>query len=180
MNQKIFIDDQNNIKVVQNFLSKPYFEDLQKILMGYHMPWFFNENSLTDVNDNSFLFTHAIFYKEHGWVGTELINNIIRPMLWNIKEHLNYSTVSRIKANLTTNRNKQVVHPTHRDWEGTNEDKYRIAVFHVNTCNGFTKVKDKKIENVENQLVIFNNVEHCYATATDCSSRVVINFNFIT
>ena len=38
----------------------------------------------------------------------------------------------------------------------------------------------KKIGNVENQLVIFNNVEHCYATATDCSSRVVINFNFIT
>ena len=172
--------NQKDIKIIKNFLSKPYFDELQALFMGWHMPWFFNENSLTDVNDNSFLFTHAIFYKEHGWVGTELINNIIRPMLWNIKEHLNYSTVSRIKANLTTNRNKQVVHPTHRDWEGTNEDKYRIAVFHVNTCNGFTKVKDKKIENVENQLVIFNNVEHCYATATDCSSRVVINFNFIT
>ena len=54
--------NQKDIKIIKNFLSKPYFDELQALFMGWHMPWFFNENSLREVDDKSFMFTQAIFF----------------------------------------------------------------------------------------------------------------------
>lgn len=167
------------MKIIKNFLPEAYLYDLNDLLMGKDMPWFFQENSLRNKDDGSFMFTHAVYFKEHGWVGNHIVNSMIRPMLWNIKDHLNYSEVSRIKCNLTTNQKDQIRHPKHLDWEGKDGDKYKIAIFHMNTCNGYTQIGDHKIENEKNQLIIADNVEHCYATSTNTKIRVVINFNFI-
>jgi hypothetical protein len=55
-------------------------------------------------------------------------------------------------------------------------DKFRIAVFHLNTCNGKTVIGDESIESKENQLIIFKNVPHYGTVQTDTDTRVVLNF----
>ena len=62
------------------------------------MPWFFNKNSLNNTSDRSFMFTHMIYDYKEGWVGNNAINNIVGPMVWSIKEHLNFKSIFRIKA----------------------------------------------------------------------------------
>jgi len=180
MKQRIILDEENKIKVIQNFLIEPYFQELENVFMGGNMPWFFNKNSLNNTSDRSFMFTHMIYDYKEGWVGNDAINNIIGPMVWSIKEHLNFKSIFRIKANLTTEQGKQIIHPAHYDYSGPNKENFKIAIFHVNTCNGYTQIKEKKINNVSNQLIMFNNVSHKYATATNVSSRVIINFGFFT
>jgi hypothetical protein len=188
MKQEIIIDKENKVKIIKNFLIEPYFIELKSILMGPYIPWFFQSDSLEGLNDKTFMFTHSVYYKQRkdepslnpGWVGDPNINKLISPMVWFIKEHLNFKELSRIKINLTTNRNENVEHMPHVDYMGENEDKLKVAIFHVNTCNGYTKINNLKIKNEENQLILFNNIKHCYSTATDVSSRVVINFNFFT
>ena len=179
MKQKVIVDKKNKLKIIKNFLIQPHFKQVQSMLMGRFTGWFYQPQSLFNINDHTFMFTHAIYFDEEGWTGSDHINNLIRPMLWSIEEHLEVKKVSRIKVNLTTNQDKQILHHWHRDMTGPGSDKNKVAIYHVNTRNGFTQVGDRKITNEENQLILFDNVRHCYATATDVPARVVINFNFI-
>ena len=49
----------------------------------------------------------------------------------------------------------------------------------MNTNNGYTLFKNKKINSVENRIVLFNSDEsHSSTNTTDCKSRIVINFNY--
>jgi hypothetical protein len=178
MKQKIILDKKNRIKIIKNFLIQPYFKELQLRLLGRFTGWFYQPHSLYDQKDGCFNFTHTIYFEEQ-WTGADHINNLVRPMIWFVQEHIEFKTLSRIKANLTTNQQKPVLHTPHRDMDWDNAEKNKVAIYHVNTCNGFTQVGNRKITNEENQLIIFDNVKHCYATATDVPARVVINFNFI-
>ena len=82
------------------------------------------------------------------------------------------------EAVLYTNQGREIRHPTHVDvpLDSGVSDKFRIAVFHVNTCNGKTVIGDQAIESVENQLIVFENVPHYGTVQTDTDTRVVINF----
>ena len=178
MKQKIILDKKNKIKIIKNFLIQPHFKDVQSLLMSRFTGWFYQSESLFDVNDQSFLFQHAIYFEKE-WTGTQPVINVINPMVWAIQEHLEFKKLSRIKANLTTNQTKQILHPWHRDMSWPNSEKNKVAIYHVNTCNGYTQIGERKIKSEENQLIIFDNVSHCYTTPTDVPVRVVINFNFI-
>ena len=60
---------------------------------------------------------------------------------------------------------------------------YMSAVYHVNKCNGYTSILNKKtnkftkIMQEENQLIIFSgDTTHYGVTQTDTQTRCVINF----
>ena len=82
----------------------------------------------------------------------------------------------RIKANLQF---KTIFHRN----TGYHYDDFpegKIALFYVNTNNGYTKIKKVgKINCIANRLVIFDSsLEHAGFTCTDEDTRVVINFNY--
>jgi hypothetical protein len=102
----------------------------------------------------------------------------IRGMLLPMQDKVKFIGVSRIRAVMYTNQGKEVVHPTHVDipLDSGVSDKFRIAVFHVNACNGKTVIGEEAIESRENQLIIFKNVPHHGTVQTDTDTRIVINF----
>jgi len=157
------------MKVIDNFLKKEDYIVLKKFLMSNNFPWFFNHSKIKGSKDLfDFQFTH-IFY------GDNQINsnyfNCIELLLNKINPH----ALVRIKANLNVMSHKQIIYKKHKD----QDFKCKAAIYYVNTNDGYTLFKNKKINSVENRIVLFNSdEEHSSTNTTDCKSRIVINFNY--
>ena len=66
---------------------------------------------------------------------------------------------------------------------GTNPDKVLSAIKKLKDQNEFkyllTLFKDKKINSVENRIIIFNsNIEHTGTSTTNANYRMVLNLNY--
>ena len=160
--------------VYTDFLPADHFEDVRQLFMSERLPWYFNDHVVSTRRD--FMFTHT--FMEDGQVINPHFFEPVRGMLYPIQKKRPFVGVSRIKANLYTNQGKTIEHPKHFDipLDSGYSDKFFIAVFHVNANNGKTVVDGQEIESRENQLVLFDNVEHYGTTQTDTDTRVVINF----
>jgi hypothetical protein len=162
-------------KIIDNFLPTDQFLIIKEKMTSSWIEWAYN-SFVTYVDSDlskdpcDFQFTHTFYYKgqpRSQWF--ELIDPILQK--------LNPSSIVRIKANLQTRTEKIVTHQYHLDH---NNFDGKIAIFYVNTNNGYTIFEDgTKIESVENRLVIFDgNILHTGTTCTDQKVRVLINFMF--
>ena len=138
------------------------------------LPWFFTDRVVS--TEKHFMFGHT--FMENGQVVNPKFFEPVRGMLLPMQDKIKFIGVSRIRAVMYTNQGKEIVHPTHVDipLDSGVSDKFRIAVFHLNTCNGKTVIGDESIESKENQLIIFKNVPHYGTVQTDTDTRVVLNF----
>ena len=84
----------------------------------------------------------------------------------------------RIKANCYPKTHEIYEHGMHTDFKWT----HKTALFSINTCDGYTKLKDgTKINSVANRILLFDaSEEHCSTTTTDTFARVNININYFT
>ena len=84
----------------------------------------------------------------------------------------------RIKANLYPSSETLHEHKMHVDFDYS----HCTALFSLNTCDGYTKLKDgTKINSVANRILLFDaSEEHCSTTTTDTFARVNININYFT
>jgi hypothetical protein len=99
---------------------------------------------------------------------------IIKPIL----EQLKPKTLLRAKLNCYTKKDKPIYTKFHKDYPIS----HKVALFSLNTCNGFTYFKSSKnkIKSIENQMLIFNGEkEHCSVNQTDQNLRLNININYI-
>jgi hypothetical protein len=160
--------------VYQNFLPPQHFADLKRLMMTNMLPWFFTDRVVS--TEKHFMFGHT--FMENGQVVNPKFFEPVRGMLLPMQDKVKFIGVSRIRAVMYTNQGKEIVHPTHVDipLDSGVSDKFRIAVFHLNTCNGKTVIGDESIESKENQLIIFKNVPHYGTVQTDSDTRVVLNF----
>lgn len=159
------------IEVYDDFINKTSLENIQENMLFGNFPWFYNPFvTYQDEEEEGFQFQHSFYnYFSPKSDYIYLIDQII--------EKINPVAIVRIKANLLTKSSSNIIHPFHRDFDF----KCKTAVFYVNTNNGFTIFENgKKIESVENRIVIFDsNENHAGSTCTDEKCRVVINFNYI-
>ena len=86
--------------------------------------------------------------------------------------------IIKIKINSTNYSNKIIEGTYHVDnkHKGTT-----TAVYYINTNDGYTKFKKnkKKINSVENRMIVFDsNLEHLGTTTTNAKRRLVLNFNY--
>ena len=83
----------------------------------------------------------------------------------------------RIKANLYPSSETLQEHIMHVDFDYS----HCTALFSLNTCDGYTKLKDgTKINSVANRVLLFDaSEEHCSTTTTNVSARINININYI-
>ena len=157
--------------IKENFLNQTDFENLRNTLLGEKFPWYFSEGvSLPGNHQHHFYWTHGFFEHDKGVISPAY--DILGPFLKKLKTR----ALIRIKANLFSNQGKLVEHENHFDYPF----KHKGAIFSLNTCNGFTTLKDNtKIKSIANRLLLFDpSLPHHSSTCTDAKVRCNINLNY--
>jgi len=158
------------MQIIDNFLDKESFEEIQNLLMGSDFDWYFSDVITSDSNNvDDFQFCHS-FYRD-GSPGIRY--RVIEPLIQKIAPF----ALIGVKANLLTKTNILREYGYHID---VKRDNVTTAVFYINTCNGYTLFRDgSKVESKANRLVIFDaQMEHTGSSCTDKHTRVVINLNY--
>ena len=171
------------MNIIDNAISKTDFTAIQDLMLSAAFPWYFNKYTINEQtasdNLNDFQLTHSFYDDngEYGYIGSEYFD-LMKPII----RKLNSRCLLRIKANLrTVAPEKDMIEGWHTDYPDA--VNMTTAIFYVNSNNGYTlfKASKKKVESVENRLVIFpTNLEHCGVSCTDNKQRIVINFNYFS
>ena len=157
----------------KNFLNKKEFKELETRIMGDSMPWYYNDAVISE-DDDYFQLVYG-FVLPGGQINCEnFMMDYFKPFM----KKLNIKKFFKLKANLLTRTNKIIEPGMHIDDE--THRKGKTAIFYLNTCNGYTKLKDgTKIQSEKNKLIEFDcNIEHTGSSCTDKKRRVVINLNY--
>jgi hypothetical protein len=155
------------IKIIDNFLEKQYFNELEDTILGPMFPWFFQKGIVSPYDGYS-QFIH-LFYTDYE-PKTKYFG-----LIFPIFEILGASSVVRSKANLLIKTDNIIQHDFHSD-----HPDCTTAILYLNTNNGKTIFEDgTEVESIANRLIVFNsNQKHTGTTCTDEYNRVVINFNY--
>jgi hypothetical protein len=165
------------MKVIDNYLNKEEANRIEDQLMSVEFPWYYNKDiiygsaGLREERLNNFQFTHN-FYSNY--TPNSSYFNILKPLLFK----LDAVSILRIKSNLLTKTDKIIEYEKHIDQE--KNVNYKVAIYYVNNCNGYTKIKDTKIFSKKNRVLLFEgNQEHLGTSCTNQNRRVIININYI-
>ena len=155
------------MKIIDNFLSKKNFTNLQSLILGQNFPWFYNDY-IHHVGDGQFQYFHT-FYSDEGnpsWQFS-LLNDCLKE--------LKPIRIKRIKANSNPKTESHSRGGYHVDYPNI-----KTSILYVNTNNGWTEFKNgDRVDCIENRMVIFDsNLEHQGVSSTDQKRKVVINFNY--
>lgn len=163
------------VDIYENFLTGTHFSDIEKLFMTHTLPWFFTDRVVS--TEQHFMFAHT--FMDDGKIINQRYFEPVRGIIHQLLLKEDFVGVSRVRAVLYTNQGKKICHPTHVDipLDSGVSDKFRTAVFHVNTCNGETVIGDKVVPSIANQMIIFDNEPHYGTVQTDTDTRVVLNFN---
>lgn len=157
------------MKIINNFLKEEDFKKIQLMFFNEFFPWYI-QAGVSFKEDGRRQFCHTFFAPEL-YVNSQYFD-CIKPILNNLK----IKSLIRVKANLICKTNKIIEHDYHTDYNYENT----TAIFYINTNNGYTKFKNKKIcKSKENKLIYFDSkLEHAGSTCTDEDFRIVLNLNY--
>tara|TARA_R100000306_G_C4299544_1_gene104380 strand:+ start:135 stop:605 length:471 start_codon:yes stop_codon:yes gene_type:complete len=153
--------------ITDNYLNKEYLDHLDSNLNLDSFPWYWTKKIDGNNDINNYHFSH-VFYND------DRINSQFFPLIENFIPLLKPKSLVRIKANLTVRTEKQIIFKKHKD----QDFDCKVAIFYLNSNNGYTLIDTKKIESIKNRMVFFSNCWHSSSTATDQPNRIVINFNY--
>ena len=157
--------------VKDNFLNQADYEKLRNIMLGDYFPWYLQQEVLYFTKDKSQFFWSHVFFKHNEGIISSCYK-ILDPLLKKLK----FKALIRIKANLYSRQDKIIEHDNHSDFSFP----HKGALFSLNTCNGFTILKDNtKIPSVGNRVLLFDpSIPHRSSTCTDAKVRCNININY--
>ena len=157
-----------SMDITDNYLNSKYFDHLNSNLNSNTFPWFWTQK-VYGVNDiHNYHFSH-VFYKDN-----RIHSQMWFPLIENFISLLKPKSLIRIKANLTMRTEKQIIFEKHID----QEFDCKVAIFYLNSNNGYTLINNKKIKSIKNRMLFFPNCAHTSSTTTDQPNRIVINFNY--
>ena len=163
--------------IKDNFLDPLEFENIKNTMLGHELPWFFQhevafpkKDRVKNIVGDEFLWGHVFFRVNQG-ISSPFFN-ILTPILRKLKP----KSLIRIRANLFSNQGKIIEHENHTDCPY----KHKGALFSLNTCNGFTVLKDNtKIKSIANRMLLLDpSLPHRSSTCTDAKVRCNININY--
>jgi len=164
-----------NYKIIKNFLDLDTFRYIQEITMATgdntpDMAYFFNKTvTFNDTESKQFYFTHLLYLNDQP--RSVFFSTILVPLA----KKLNAKTLIRAKVNLYTRTDEIVEHEPHRDFPYS----HKGCIFSINTCDGYTRLGDKKIPSIENQALLFDpSIEHNSTSCTNNQARFNININY--
>jgi len=156
-------------EVVDNFLDKDYFNKIKNFILSDEFPWYYN-NHISSKNDPKyfFYFTHT-FYKDN------MVNSNSHNVWQNFLKKINCKALIRIKASMYVNINQKRKNKSHVDYAYP----HKGCLFYINSNNGETHFKNKKVTPKENRAVFFDpSIPHSSSLCSDEKRRVTINFNY--
>jgi hypothetical protein len=171
--------EEDQIKIIDNFLPNDIFKEFQSIFLDSKFPWYFSDYSV-DPGDKISQFCHAIYMDmepiSYCW-------EYIKPVLINGLELKNHQSILRVKVNATPSYSSILSKKFHYDIvedDGITVSPHNVAIIYINTNDGFTYFKDgAKVESIENRCVIFpGNLMHAGSTCTNSPVRIVLNVDY--
>jgi hypothetical protein len=170
------------MKEIFNFLPEKDFLKIKEFFTSSYMPWYYNKNqtaagpTVVEKKPDSSFFSHRFYYYNKPETDAKTFN-FIKPII----DKINPSKLLRVKANLIVNTGVRHFCNFHLDSE--EDEQYKVAVYYITTCNGYTLLDPKhkiKIKCEGNKLAIFDGkIKHCVASQTDKDQRIVLNINYI-
>ena len=165
------------MQIIKNFLPEEQYKKIKQFIFSEKFPWFYNKDTvyrdpLEILNKEQEIgqFIH-FFYKDY-YSDSPFIN-IISPFI----EKINPISIFKIKLNLNYGTKKIIETGYHTDID---DKRFKSAVFFLNECDGYCKIKEEKIYSEDNKVVIFDsNTSHTGSTCTSSKRRVVLNMVYI-
>ena len=157
--------------VKDNFLNQADYEKIRNIMLGDYFPWYLQQEVTYFTKDKSQFFWSHVFFKHNEGIISSCYK-ILDPLLKKLK----FKALIRVKANLYSRQDKIIEHENHSDFPFP----HKGALFSLNTCNGFTILKDNtKIQSVRNRVLLFDpSIPRRSSTCTDAKVRCNININY--
>ena len=159
------------MKIIHNLLEPSVFKEIQTIVFSNDFPLYY-QSEVGKIGDKSdFYFSHLFYVDDKQ--NSDFMSLIVNPILDKLKP----KKLIRVKLNCYTKKEKHIQTAYHRDLEYP----HKVALFSLNTCNGYTyfKKSKKKVYSVENNCLLFNGLlEHCSVNQTDENLRINININY--
>ena len=154
------------IKLKKNFLDKATLKSFEEIL-GNNFGWYYKDNSDTGGDKDSY-FLHTFF--QNNQVNSSFFG-LIEPVLFLLK----VKKLILARVNLYPKKNKIIKSGFHTDFKNC-----KTSILYLNTNNGYTEFKNKKIiKSIKNNAIIFDsNLEHRAVYQTDEELRIVLNINY--
>ena len=164
-----------SIVVLDNFLDKEYFKELQTEILATDQgfPWFRSSIDYTGA-PGDYQMCHVAYRNS-------TVNSNFCNKLWLFLEKLDVYSLQRVKINLQERKEKIIEHGMHIDVLDAPENAL-TSILYMNTNNGYTKFESgEKVESVENRLVTFPNSLKHTGTTNSCESkyRCVMNIDWI-
>tara|TARA_R110000803_G_scaffold1120_1_gene3778 strand:+ start:291 stop:794 length:504 start_codon:yes stop_codon:yes gene_type:complete len=161
-------------KVVNNFLHKDYFFNIQSQILSPSFPWYFVErkdllegDERTDIDLNQYQYGH-IFYGQDKPLSDGF--NLMQPLL----DKLEVKSLIRMKVNSVPYSSKFYEGYFHTD----NNFACKCCILYINTNDGYTHFEhnNKKVSSEENKAVLFDSkFKHRGTNTTNQKQRVVLN-----
>ena len=155
-------------KVKENFLNLKDCLHLKNELSSNKFPWYFINQSVKKQKNENFHLAHTFYIDNQ-------INSDFFYLMDPLIKKLDVKSLVRIKANLYPRTDNISEQEKHKD----QTFKCKIAIFYMNTNNGYTMIKNEKITSIENKIVLFeNDSPHFGTNCTDEKFRLTLNFNY--
>ena len=157
-------------KIIDNFIDMGDLAVLKAVLESNDFPWYFQKVSVKGSSDKlDCHFGHNFYLNDN--VSSDSIK-LLNPII----EKLKVNSLIRIKGNLNPITPKPFNSKPHKD----QAFDCKVALYYLNTNNGYTVINDEQIKCVKNRIVLFNSsVEHYGVTCTDEPTKLAINFNYV-
>ena len=158
------------MEIIDNYLEEPIFKSIENLLMGYDFPWYYNDFVANKKDLTDYFYLHYLF--DEGNQKSGYFNDIASPILGRLR----FNKILRAQVNCFQKKPEIVEHAFHTD----REEPHKVALFYVNTNDGYTLFKNgKKVESVANRVIIFDgSLEHKSSAQTNTNIRVNVNINF--
>jgi hypothetical protein len=160
-------------KIIDNFLPKEDFKQINDLLTGPNFPWYYNKNVTfgpKDKKDKNYYFNHR-FYED------VVLSNLYDFINEKLLSKIDIFSLKRVKANFHPRTEKVWFNKKHIDYK----QSHKGCIYYINTCDGFTVLEDgKKIESIENRALFFDpSKQHNSSTCSNAKGRINININYI-
>ena len=179
-------------EVIDDFLNKSYFKELQEIIECESFLWLYKKNLTWSNKDNldnmqNYGFDHW-FYKDEGQVESP-VGYLVKPLLLQIQDKIGCDKILRARADMVTWTKEPFLHEAHQDYTFP----HKACVFYINKTDGDTvfynvqkneynkdcEIKER-VSPKPNRLVIFDGeLMHSGHSPTKHKRRILINCNFM-
>lgn len=186
-------------KIIDNFLDKTLFDNLQSLLLSNNFPWYFQENISVDgeLSDlSSYGFSH-VFYQNKN-INSQYFETIL-PTLEKIAAETKTKQLLKARADLTVYNSLKFQHKPHVDLF----DSHVVVILYMNNSTAETVIykdlntapnssdlntylKSNSLEILttvvpkENRIVYFDgNLIHTGHSPCEEKKRVLLNYNLI-